>query len=81
MALRNAVLLTKHAESQTVHLLRSISTQSLNNDTVKTGTEFWRHFFHEHVKSSYLQQEQIKAISPKSKWVSICKTEPECGSK
>lgn len=34
--------------------------------TVKTETAFWRHFFHEHVKPSYRQQEQIKAISPNS---------------
>lgn len=48
-------------------MLRSISIQGLSNDTMKTGTAFWRHFFHEHVKPSYLQQKQIKAISLNSK--------------
>lgn len=69
MVMRNAMFcsqnMPKHKEM--VHLLQSITVQRLNNDTVKTGTAFWKHFFHEHVKPSYLQQNQIKAISLNSK--------------
>lgn len=36
--------------------LQSISMLSLKNDTVKTGTAFWRHFVHEHIKPSYFQK-------------------------
>lgn len=54
MVLRNAMLCSQNMPKQ--KWLQSISMLSLNNDTVKTGTAFWRHFVHEDVRPSYCQK-------------------------